>query len=59
MRAQERACKKELEQCSVEEKAVQVWEKVHRLCLCGLAEMEEKDLQVILLNLDAELHKRG
>jgi chromosome segregation ATPase len=56
--AQERACRKELLQCSVEEKALQVWEKVHGLCLCGLAKMEEKDLQVILLNLDAALHKQ-
>lgn len=57
--AQERECRKELQQCSVEEKALQVWEKVHGLCLCGLAKMKEKDLQVILLNLDATLHKQG
>ncbi|KAM6530153.1 hypothetical protein FALCPG4_008277 [Fusarium falciforme] len=57
--AQERACRKELQQCSVEEKALQVWGKVHGLCLCGLAKMKEKDLHVILLNLDAALHKQG
>ncbi|RSL55133.1 hypothetical protein CEP53_007201 [Fusarium sp. AF-6] len=59
LEAQERACKKELQQCDVDEKALQVWEKVHSLCLCGLAKMKGKDLQVILLNLNAALHEQG
>ncbi|RSL85623.1 hypothetical protein CEP51_003216 [Fusarium floridanum] len=59
LRAQERACRKELQQCAAEEKALQVWEKVHSLRLCGLAKMKENDLQVILLNLDAALHEQG
>ncbi|RMJ20039.1 hypothetical protein CDV36_000191 [Fusarium kuroshium] len=59
LEAQERAWRKELQQCGAEEKALQVWEKVHSLCLCGLSKMKEKDLQVILLNLDAALHEQG
>ncbi|RTE84720.1 hypothetical protein BHE90_000717 [Fusarium euwallaceae] len=59
LEAQERAWRKELQQCGAEEKALQVWEKVHSLCLCGLSKMKEKDLQVILLNLDTALHEQG